>query len=157
MNKKLILTVTSSLLFGTANASLAAGEEATIGGLQIGMTEAQVEALHPGMQMAIGDVELAFDGRFGNFSRGEQNFEQGLTMYKLRPQNITNEEQCNQFKQSMMTVIEEQFGATQGEITPGEPTWQTEGLWISLSAHWFAEVDRCSAEVFVRATDLTPN
>jgi hypothetical protein len=57
----------------------------------------------------------------------------------------------------MMTVIEEQFGETQGEITPGEPTWQTDGLWVSLSALWFAEVDRRSAEVFVRATDLTPN
>jgi hypothetical protein len=157
MNKELILIVTTALLFGTANASLAADEEATIGGLQIGMTEAQVEALHPDRQLAIADVELAFDGRFGNFTRREQNFEQGLTMYKLRPQNIANEEQCNQFKQSMMTVIEEQFGETQGEITPGEPTWQTDGLWVSLSALWFAEVDRRSAEVFVRATDLTPN
>ena len=155
MNMRITTLLTFAMLICTAITVQADNEEGRLGGLQIGMTKAQAENLHPGNQLTIGGVELTFDGRFGNFSRGGQEFEQGMTMYKLRPQSVTSQDECKQFKQSMMTAIEAQFGETQGEITPGEPTWQTDGLWISLSAHWYAEADRCAAEVFVRATDIT--
>jgi hypothetical protein len=145
--------------------AVGAGEsgEETIAGLRLGMTEQEVNGQYPDGKITFNEAEMTVEGRYGNFRRGDLEFQNGLTMFKLRPSGLDSRAGCLSFFDEIKPALTERYGEPGSSSASDEPSvgtwqaaWQAPGLYVSIESVWYEEQKTCAAEIFVRPTDIEP-
>jgi len=162
--KNRLLPMASMLLllpFGAGMASETASE--IIADVELGMTEDDVQRQYPDNTVTVDDIEMIFEGRYGDFRRGGKEFHNGLTMFKLRPSGLDSRAECKSFFDTIKPRLSGHHGDPNSESAKDEPdlgawqaTWQEPGLSIQIESVWYEAQKTCAAEVFVRPTDIEP-
>lgn len=149
------------LPFGTGMASETGSE--IIADVELGMTEDDVQGQYPDNTVTVDDIEMIFEGRYGDFRRGGKEFHNGLTMFKLRPSGLDSRAECKSFFDTIKPRLSGHHGDPISESAKDEPdlgawqaTWQEPGLSIQIESVWYEAQKTCAAEVFVRPTDIEP-
>ena len=162
---KIYLLPLTSLLLLLPGAYVVADEadDGIIGGMRLGMTESDVNEQYPEGKMSMDGSAVIVEGRYGDFRRGDETFEKGLTMFKIRPNETGSKESCQSFYDTFKPKMTGHFGDPQSEssndqsgVSASQAAWEGPGLFIRLEAVWYEEQATCSAELFVRPTDIEP-
>lgn len=134
-----------------------------IADVELGMTKEDVQGQYPDNKVSVDDIEMIFEGRYGDFRRGGKEFKNGLTMFKLRPSGLDSRAECKSFFDTIRPKLSGHHGDPVSESAKDDPdlgawqaTWQTPGLSIKVESVWYDEQKTCAAEVFVRPTDIEP-
>ena len=161
-NRLLHLACLLILLPFTAGMASETGSE-IIADVELGMTEADVNEQYPDSKVSVDDIEMIFEGRYGDFRRGGKEFHNGLTMFKLRPSGLESRAECKSFFDTIKPRLSGHHGDPVSESAKDEPelgawqaSWQAPGLSIQVESIWYEEQKTCAAEVFVRPTDIEP-
>lgn len=131
--------------------------------VELGMPEADVQEQYPDSTVTVDDIDMIFEGRYGDFRRGGKEFHNGLTMFKLRPSGLDSRAECKSFFDTIKPRLSGYHGDPVSESAKDEPdlgawqaTWQVPGLSIQIESVWYEAQKTCAAEVFVRPTDIEP-
>jgi len=155
----------ASMLFLLPLASGTASETGSeiIAEVELGMTEEDVQGQYPDGSVSVDDIEMIFEGRYGDFRRGGKEYKNGLTMFKLRPTGLDSRAECKSFFDTIKPRLSGHHGDPVSESAKDEPdlgawqaSWQAPGLSIRIESVWYEEQKTCAAEVFVRPTDIEP-
>jgi len=134
-----------------------------IADVELGMSEDDVQGQYPDSKVTVDDIDMIFEGRYGDFRRGGKEFKNGLTMFKLRPTGLDSRAECKSFFDAIEPKLSGHHGVPVSESAKDDPdlgawqaTWQAPGLSIQVESVWYEEQKICAAEVFVRPTDIEP-
>jgi len=160
--KNRLMPICLPLLLSVATGMASEADDGILVQVELGMSEAEVLELYPESKVSVDGTEMTLDGRYGDFLRGDQEFHNGLAMYKLRPSGLDSRSLCKSFFDKFKPRLTGQHGAPApgSESASDESTfgawasaWQAPGLFIRLEANWYEEQKTCVAEIFVRPTD----
>ena len=162
--KNRLLPLASMLILLPFTTGMAAetGSE-IIAEVELGMPEADVQEQYPDSKVSVDDIDMIFEGRYGDFRRGGKEFHNGLTMFKLRPSGLESRAECESFFDTIKPRLSGYHGDPVSESAKDDPelgawqaSWQAPGLSIKVESIWYEEQKTCAAEVFVRPTDIEP-
>lgn len=162
---KNILLLLTSVLFSLTGTGPLANEtsDGIIGSLRLGMTEAEVNEQYPEGKISLAGMDAVVEGRYGDFRRGDETFQNGMTMFKIRPAQVDSKEACLSFFDTLKPKMTETYSDPirddvdeREDVTAAQAAWEGPGLTIRLEAVWYVEQSVCSAELFVRPTDIEP-
>ena len=99
-------------------------------GLVIGMTEAELLAAYPDGTLSFADSNFDIYPRLGDFTRGDEEFENRLIGAELKPEIADDRDICLAFHDELLPALVERFG---------EPDSQTRALesdWAVIESNW---------------------
>lgn len=158
-----LMPIYVALLLSFATGMASDADDGIFAQVQLGMSKPEILELYPESKVSVDGTEMTLEGRYGDFRRGDQEFYNGLAMYKIRPSGLDSRSSCKSFFDKFKPMLIGQHGAPApgSESASDEPAlgawssaWQVPDLFIRLEANWYEEQKTCVAEIFVQPTDV---